>query len=192
MMKTKILVAAIASFLVVGSASADQFLTKANERNNIVSPGGPDIDTGGASCATATPIAATPFNDTGTTVGATNTNTSIPAGCSDYTTTAGPDLIYTFTTTPSASGINITATGAGAYDISIYVLSTCGNSATCVVGADATLDGGTETISGTTFPAGTYGLYIDSFYATGGASAGSYTLAFTGTLPVEVTEFSVD
>ena len=69
--------------------------------------------------------------------------------------------------------------------------STCGTSSTCVVGADATLAGGIETIAAQSFAPGTYGLYVDSFYSTA-AGSGAYDLSVTGTLPVEVTDFSVE
>lgn len=200
-MKNKILVAALANVLIVGAASADQFLTKANERNNVVSPGTAEVLGGGDTCATAQTIAALPFTDAGTTVGGTNTVGALPVGCSDYTTVAGPDKIYLFTTTAGAS-VSITATPTNAtFDPAIYVLSTCGTSATCVTGADATLGGAAETIAATGFAPGTYGLYVDSFYGAGVGCGGQgnilcgdgpYNLSVTGTLPVEVTDFSVD
>lgn len=193
MMKTKILVAVLANFLVVGAASADQFLTKADERNNVVSPGAPEIFAGGDTCGTAPNIAALPFNDTGDTTGATNTVTAIPGGCSNYTTVAGPDQIYTFTTTAGASVTISQSTTSTSYDGSIYVLSTCNDGTSCVTGSDAVIGPGTETISAFAFAPGTYALYMDSFYAVGnGQESGPYSVAVTGTLPVEVTEFSVD
>ncbi|MGB0134498.1 hypothetical protein, partial [Dokdonella sp.] len=171
-MKTKILVAVLANFLVVGAASADQFLTKADERNNIVSPGAPEVFAGGDTCATAPNINALPFSDSGTTVGATNTVAALQAGCSDYTAVNGPDQIYTFTTTAGASvAITLTPTTA-TYDPAIYVLSTCGTGTTCVTGSDSTLGGAAETINAFAFAPGTYGLYVDSFYAAGAGCGG--------------------
>src|SRR5690606_3285971 len=145
-MKNKILVAALANVLLVGAVYADQFLTKANERDNIRSPGDQVINGGGGSCGTAVAITTLPFVDAGTTVGATNTNGTLPAGCSNYTTVAGPDTIYTFTTGAGAS-VTISATTTGTYDGAIYVLGTCGTSASCVTGEDAVIGPGTETIS---------------------------------------------
>ena len=127
-MKSKILVAVLANVLLVGAVYADQFLTKADERNNVVSAGGSEVMGGGGSCGAAVVIAALPFADSGTTVGGTNTNNSLPTGCSDYTQVAGPDTIYTFTTGAGANiGITVAAT-TGTYDPSVYVLSTCGTS----------------------------------------------------------------
>ena len=191
-MKHKAIFAAVlASSMFAGMASADQFLTKADERNGVLSPGGNEVTGGGASCGTAPVIGSLPFADSGPTVGASNTVGSIPAGCSNYTTVAGPDEIYLFTTGAGASvGVSLDATTA-TYDPAIYILSTCGTSSTCVVGADATLAGGIETIAAQSFAPGTYGLYVDSFYSTA-AGSGAYDLSVTGTLPVEVTDFSVE
>ncbi|MEZ5461818.1 hypothetical protein [Dokdonella sp.] len=125
-MKTKILVAVLANFLVVGAASADQFLTKADERNNIVSPGGAEVFAGGDTCGTASNIAALPFSDSGDTTGATNTVNDIPIACNgNYTQVQGPDQIYTFTTTAGASVTISQSTTSSTYDGSIYVLGTC-------------------------------------------------------------------
>ena len=128
-MKHKAIFAAVlASSMFAGMASADQFLTKADERNGVLSPGGNEVTGGGASCGTAPVIGSLPFADSGTTVGASNTVGSIPAGCSNYTTVAGPDEIYLFTTGAGASvGVSLDATTA-AYDPAIYILSTCGTS----------------------------------------------------------------
>ena len=60
-------------------------------------------------------------------------------------------------------------------------------------GSDAAGANGVETISATVtngLPTGTYFLFVDSFYATGALSAGAYALSVTGTLPVELLEFS--
>lgn len=199
MINKKVIAAAILVNLVCASAaSAVQFTSKANERNNVVA-GAPAPNAGGNSCATATPIPTLPRTDTGTTVGAASTVGTLPSGCSDYTSVAGPDQIYTFTTGAGASvGISVTPTTA-TYDAAVYVLSTCGNAATCVVGSDAVLAGATESIPAQNYPAGTYGLYVDSFYTAtatcpqgGVCGSGAYTLNVTGNLPVQLTKFSVD
>jgi len=133
-----------------------------------------------------------PFTDTGSTTGANNTVSSVQAGCSDYTTNAGPDHIYAFKITargPSAS-IQMTTT-TGTYDSSIYILNgTTGamcpagtsNAVTnCLQGADAGLAGAGETLSTAeinTLPLNTQlYLFIDSFYSTV-AGNGNYTIKF--------------
>jgi len=138
--------------------------------------------------------AGTSFTDTGTTVGANNTVTSVQAGCSNYTTNAGPDVIYRFTLPALAQRIptctiDLTPTTA-TYDPSIYTLSStaCPNgtanpATNCVNGADAGLAGDPEQITDAemdAMPAGTYFLFIDSFYSTA-AGSGGYTLNFNCT-----------
>ena len=58
--------------MFAGMASADQFLTKADERNGVLSPGGNEVTGGGASCGTAPVIGSLPFADSGTTDDAEN------------------------------------------------------------------------------------------------------------------------
>jgi hypothetical protein len=166
---------------------------------------------GGDACSAAVPmnpgVGAT-FSDTGTTVGANDTVTAVQAGCEEYTTTAGPDVIYTFSLGPLASrGTPLTITltpNTPAYDPAIYTLSTAGvgcpagtaNSVTnCVNGSDSGFAGGQEQITdGETdaMPAGTYFLFVDSFYNTA-AGSGNYTLAFgVGPLPVELIDFTLE
>lgn len=144
------------------------------------------------------------YTDTGTTIGANNTVTSVQAGCSNYTAVAGPDVIYRFALPPVASriptcSITVTPTGGTGYDTAIYTLrnvgaNSCpagiGNATTnCINGADVGLGNAAETITDAemdAMPAGTYYLFIDSFYSGGSAGApnrhnGPYTLQFTCT-----------
>lgn len=219
---------ALAGFLVltVGAASAQRpsgyYASKADERAGRLTPGvqplpqGPITNAGGDTCAAATviPAGATDFMDSGTTVGANNTVNGIQAGCSNYTTVAGPDVIYTFTLGELANRVTplqivVTPTGATGYDAAIYTLSSAGtgcpagtvnNVTNCVNGADAGLADGAETITdGETdaMAAGTYFLFVDSFYLAGSAGApnrhnGPYDLVMNRPLPVELLEFSID
>ena len=51
---------------------------------------------------------------------------------------------------------------------------------------------GPELIAADNYAAGTYSVYIDSYYAAGGAaSCGTYTLDVTGTVPAELLEFEI-
>lgn len=197
-------------------AANGYYKTKADERAGRLTPGQPaqqpDAPTvGGDNCNAAVPMnpgVGLTFNDTGTTVGANNTVTSVQAGCSNYTTNAGPDVIYTFSLGPLASrGTPLTiglTTSTPTYDPSIYTLSTAGvgcpagtaNAVTnCVNGADAGLAGDPETITDAetdAMAAGTYFLFVDSFYATA-AGSGAYALAFgVGPLPVELIDFKLE
>lgn len=156
----------------------------------------PGTNAGGDTCASPTAFSTTPFNDSGTTVGANNTVGSLPITCNTvYTQVAGPDVIYQFGLNPTHTGVVISVTPSGGYDTSIYLLTTCGTGTTCPNGAgsDAAGANGAETISATVtngLSTGTYFLFVDSFYATGTLSAGNYALSVTGTLPVELLEFS--
>ena len=137
------------------------------------------------------------YNDTGTTIGANNTVQSVQAGCSTYSTVAGPDMIYRFALPELAARapvctITLTPTGGTNYDPAIYALSLAScpagtaNAATnCVTGIDSGGANSAETISDArtdAMPAGTYYLFVDSFYSTGALSSGAYTLAINCTL----------
>lgn len=208
---------ACAAVLATSAFAADGYYkTKADERAGRLTPGQPpralEVPTvGGDNCAAAVTInpgVGATFNDTGTTIGANNTVTSVQAGCQEYTSTAGPDVIYTFSLGPLAARgtpMTITLTPTAAWDPAIYNLSTAGagcpagtgNAATnCVNGADAGLASAAETITDAemdAMPAGTYFLFVDSFYSAGGLSAGPYNLAFgIGPLPVELIDMTIE
>jgi hypothetical protein len=133
----------------------------------------------------------TSYTDSDTTVGANNTVNSIQTGCSNETSTPGPDKIYKFVLPVLASRIptcSISMTATGGADLAIYTLSDTGtacpagtgnNVTNCVNGSDIA---GTEVITDAemdAMPAGTYYLFVDSFY-TGGvgqpAGNGPYTV----------------
>lgn len=213
----------IASTVMLGGAAQaaqdGYYATKADEKATKLTPGRPAAapraeapNAGGENCASATVIAALPFNDSDDTTGNVDDNGTLPGGCSDYTTTGGPDLIYSFTTSAGNSvAFTVTPTNA-IYDVAIYVLGTCGSSATCVIGADACLaDGqpqvpgcidnnGDEDIPATVFANGTHAVYVDSFYTAGTACGGQggnlcgtgpYTLSVTGVLPAELIDIQI-
>ena len=219
----RVLPALIVSTIALGgvaqAAQGGYYKTKADEKAGRVTPGRPPAaradapKSGGETCATATTIAALPFNDSDDTTGHVDDNGTLPGGCSDYTTTGGPDLIYSFTTGAGNSvAFNVTPT-TPTYDVSIYVLGTCGSSATCVIGADACLannqpqvpgctDGdGDEDIPATAFATGTHAFYVDSFYAAGApcggqgnqiCGSGAYNLSVTGTLPAQLLHIGIE
>ena len=134
----------IASTFLLGGAALAQdgyYATKSDEKAGRLSPGpvpgsgsrAPEV--GGENCATATGIGSLPYSDSDDTTGHVNDVNMIPAGCSDYTQVAGPDLIYVFSTGPNNNiAFNVNPTN-NIYDPAIYILGTCGTSATCVVGA---------------------------------------------------------
>jgi hypothetical protein len=213
-----------AALLMAGPLAAQDghYATKADARAGRVTPGrAPSVagitmpDGGGETCGTATAIPGLPFNDAGNTVGHVNDNDALPDGCSDYSQTSGPDLIYVFTTT-AGNNVAFTVSPTDAvYDPALYVLGTCGTSATCVVGADACLGGAQPQPPGCAdgdadedipavldrFTPGTHALYVDSFYAPGTPCGGQgglicgegpYTLSVTGSLPAELIHIRVE
>lgn len=220
----RVVPALIATTVMLGGAAQaaqdSYYATKADEKARKLTPGRPAAapgaeapNAGGENCATATPIASLPFADSDDTTGNVDDNTDIPGGCSDYTTTNGPDLLYTFTVGAGNNvAFNVTPTNA-IYDVAIYILGTCGTSATCVIGADACLaDGvpqvpgcldndGDEDIPGTAFANGTHAIYIDSFYGAGVPCPGQnnnlcgngpYNLNVTGVLPAELINIGIE
>lgn len=190
-------------------AAGGHYATKADEKAGVLTPGEVPL-AGGDTCGTETPIPPLgiggTFFDTGDTTGKSNTVGTLPAGCSDYTSVAGPDHIYTFTT--GASNPNnpsfLVQTSDDDYDPSIYILGTCGSAATCVTGSDGCFARtnpfnpcgpvSDEQIGPQAFAMNTqFFFYIDSFYAIGnGQESGPYNLTVTGPLPVELIDFSVE
>lgn len=146
----------------------------------------------GAAIPPGTYTVAAPFTDSGTTVGANNTVATVPLACNGfYTQVAGPDVIYSFQISARGANPQITSsTTSPLFDQSIYILNgatgvmcpagTGNTAANCLQGADEVFNGATETINAGqmgTLPLNTpLYLFIDSFYSTGGASAGPYTV----------------
>jgi hypothetical protein len=202
------------------AAERSHFATKADERAGRLTPGdvphppGAVTAVGGDTCAAPHEFPYClpgPFSDTGTTVGADNTVGQVNAGCSDYSTVAGPDVIYRFDYAgiiPNPPPFSALVSPAAGYDVAVYLLAASGgcpvgtgNSVTnCVMGADAQGAGGTEFVGGFQdgpLPLGIYYLFIDSFYSTGTAALpnrhqGTYSLQVGGICPVELLEFSVE
>jgi hypothetical protein len=188
---------------------ADYYATKLDYMAGVLTQGErPAVPKAGSDTCTAPPvIASLPFTDSGDTTGGLNTVDVIPVACNGFSNTArGPDNIYEFTVTAGNNLLITVSTPDISYDTSIYVLSTCGDGQTCVVGADnciATELGqfpacprfdSTEQIQAS-LAAGTYYLYIDSWYfGTNplGRGAGPYDVDIEGSLPVELHEFTVD
>jgi hypothetical protein len=223
-MRRAVLVLLGLTFVPAGAALAQDgyYATKADERAGHVTKGAaPDPaarapEVGGENCAAPHGISALPFSDTDTTLGHINDNNGpLPVGCSDYTQISGPDLVYVFSTGPGNNiAFNVNPLDS-LYDPSLYILGTCGNNTTCVVGADACLAHGQPPAAGCTdgdgdedipavlnrFTSGTHAIYVDSFYAAGlpcGGQAnnlcgtGPYTLSVTGVLPVELIDIRIE
>ncbi len=168
---------------------------------------------GGDTCPTGTIINAVPYNDTGTTVGATDnydlppdTATPTVTGCPTCTGTgAGPagslprGAVYTGTGTGPDVAYSITYAGAGPFNMTatmdptatqdmaiIVYTNVCSSSlADGIVVDDTGAGGAAESVSITNMPAGTYNIVVDG-YSTGGTPpgpSGPYTLNVTGSNP---------
>lgn len=196
------LIRVLAILALVPTLAVAQGYTKADERNGVPAPIIPED--GGDTCAAPTVVGSLPFNDTGDTTGADNTNGTLPAGCSDYTTTAGPDEIYSFTTTNGLGSVSFALTTTDPdYDPSIYLLGVCTSSASCIAGSDMCFAVNNpfnpcgpvsdESFGPVALADGTYYFFVDSFYAIGnGQEAGPYEVDMDGTLPVHLLEFEID
>jgi hypothetical protein len=189
-------------------AAGGHYATKADYRNGVLTPGEVPLD-GSDTCAAPTVIpglaSGETYNDNGTTVGKTNTVGTIPLSCNgNYTTVAGPDAIYTFTTNTGTNATFTVWTTSPTFDLSIYILATCNNGPSCVVGSDDCFGETTpgnpcgavslEELGPVALPdSTTLFLYVDSFYGVGTPNgSGPYTLAVEGPLPVELIEFEIE
>jgi len=151
---------------------------------------------GGGSCPNPPLIGSLPFNQAGNTCGGANTVNSY-GGCPNLAFPyPGPEDVYAITYGASQS-LDITADLAGSTgDLAIFVLATCGSGDSCFTTSQDAIGPGigpevVPTISGR--PAGTFYVYIDSYYAASNpAGCGSYTLNVAGTLPVELESFQID
>jgi hypothetical protein len=149
---------------------------------------------GGGSCATPVEIGSLPFSDAGDTCGATNTVTNYGGTCTLPFSYAGEDEVYRMVV-GAGNNVDFSATLGPAGDLALFLVTTCGNGATCVANSqDAIGPGaGPETIAATSYAPNTYFLYVDSYYDAGTTgSCGTYTLNVTGTLPVELLNFNAD
>ena len=210
----------IATIAVLGAvpagALADYYATKADYRAGKLTPGEKASRDGSDDCNSPPDmgcpiIFGDPFTDTGDTTGATSTIDTIPSACNgNYSTVAGPDHLYTFIDGQpgqigSIWGFQVTTTDDD-YDLSIYILSACGDGKTCVIGADDCLARSAidnpcgpvsdeEIIPVSFVSPGAYFFVVDSFYAPGnpdGRDSGPYTLSVIGPCPVELLKFWVE
>lgn len=155
-------------------------------------------DTGGT-CPSPPIVAALPFTDADDTCRiATNVITNYGGVCNTALPFPypGPEVVYRLDLgTGNTVDFSADLTGSTG-DLAIFVVgSACGNGTNCVANSqDAVGPGaGPEVIAAAAYTPGTYFVYMDSYYAVGTAGAcGTYTLTITGTLPVELMEFTAE
>lgn len=220
------LIVLIACVVVVGTAPvlADYYASKQDYLNGVLTPGDKPVSAtpkDGSDDCTSPPVIAdltNGFMDSGDTAGGTSSISILPMACNGlYRSAAGTDNIYQFTLGAAGSVTVTVSTPDDDFDISTYVVSTCGDGDSCVIGADDCLSteevnevnngmqfslcpnapsgDSTETFDVTNVGAGTYYLYVDSWYPgddPDGRGEGRYDLVVTGTLPVQLLEFSID
>jgi hypothetical protein len=182
--RSKILALFLLSVILFGSNASS-----GAARQNLNSGGATTlaVAAGGDTCASPTVISTLPFNDSGDTTNATNTQSFfLNATCaSGMVTRPGPDLVYSFTVFPGNS-LTLTLDPSATFDATLYVISgPCTSGSGCIVESDTGIEGVAETIGPRTFNPGTYYVYVDSIYAPNeGPYQGPYTLSVTGTLGV--------
>ena len=158
------------------------------------------VPAGGGTCATPVSIASLPFSQAGNSCGGTN-------NINDYDSPAclanlafpypGPEDVWAITV-GAGNALNISASLTGSTgDLALFLVGTCGSGTSCITTSNDAIGpgAGPEQIppaDTTGLAAGTYYVYVDSYYGTGSASCGTYTLAVTGTLPVSLEAFSID
>lgn len=148
---------------------------------------------GGDLCSAPTAVTTLPFNDNGTTVGATdNSTSSLPFACfggeGSGPSRPGPDVFYSFTILGPGNSLTFSlTTSSNTFDPAIYVLSTCADLSTCQGGVDAGVDGDPEQLIVSNLPAGTYYFGVDSAFDSSPSNDGPYALSVSGSFGVPVT-----
>ena len=192
-----LLTAASAAALLFGAMSA----TAANRSDPAfiaAHPGGSGTN-GGGTCATPVTIGALPFTQAGDTCGSANNINSYPGGTCGTSLASpypGPDDVWAITV-GAGNSIDVSADLTGSTgDLALFFLSTCGDGNSCLANSQDAIGAGAgpeiiPTITGLT-SGNTYYIYVDSYYASGAASCGSYTLNVAGTLPVTLESYQID
>lgn len=140
-----------------------------------------------------------PFNDSGDSCNGSNSISSY-SGATECDGLAGfsyggEEIVYEIQLGATNNvGFSADLTGSTG-DLALFLISTCNDGSTCVeTSQDAIgVGAGPEVIDPVSYAAGTYYLYIDSYYDAGTAgSCGIYDLTVTGALPAELVEFAID
>jgi hypothetical protein len=141
-------------------------------------------DSPGSPCDAAIVIPSLPYTDQNNTCGA-------PAEVRDYNnfdTTGlcnhtgayeGPELIYEIALS-SGNDITLTLSPNAASDMALFLVSDCTDPKSCVGWADNIGPGAVSTVSPGTLAAGSYWVFVDSFYADAPLGCGDYTLEVSG------------
>ncbi len=133
--------------------------------NSEAAPEPPANDT----CATATVVTrCTTFTDAGSTALANSDYPLVAGSCTGYAASGG-DVVYAVDLLVDDV---ITVTYTNASDASLYMITDCADAqGSCVIGADDTLTGGTETFTHTIATPGTHYVILNTYSA---GSGGDY------------------
>ena len=157
----------------------------------------PPVEVGGDGCPPGAFVTdPLPWNDTGNTCsGFTNTVTTYTGACTLPFPYGGEDVIYEMTL-GAGNSVDFSMDLAGSTgDLVLFILSTCGDGSTCVTNSQDAIGvgAGPEVIAAASYTAGTYYVYIDSYYDAGTAgSCGAYSLTVGGNLPAELLSFEAE
>ena len=153
---------------------------------------------GGADCASPAVItgvdAGTPFTDNDNSCGAASVVSNYQNATCNAVAYPGPELIYEIELLTN-NMITVDLTPSALVDMGVFMVSDCTTPTSCVDFHDAIGAGVPSQIPRLqvgAYPAGTYFLYVDSYYPSGTSSCGDYTLTVSGSVPVELISFSVE
>ncbi len=139
-------------------------------------------------------ITSLPFSHSGNTCGSVN-SVDFYTNCGLLTPYPGEEVIYEITLGEmNMVEFTLDLTGSTG-DLMLALIGICGDGTSCVGNSQDAIGVGVgpEVLPENNYPAGTYYLYVDSFYNAGTAgSCGTYTLTIDGTLPVDLFSFTVD
>ena len=119
--------------------------------------------------------------------------TSYASNTCNSPTYPGPEILYTFTGEASLADLELTPLGLA--DLGLFLVRNCASPTTCVDFHDAIGPGAVSTVPrlSSGYLSGIYYVYVDSYYADGPMSCGSYRLSVRGELKIaERVSFSVD
>lgn len=178
-------------------------------RQRVAPPSGSMLRAGGINCASPTVVGTPTWSDSDNTCSGNNTLEDYWTGAPNCETYPypGPELLYQIDL-GTANEVQILLEPQTA-DLGVFLLSDCTSGLSCVTFFDAVGGGAPSLIApgqtGVTVPGqpgtfdfapvsgpGSYYVYVDSYYASGVLSCGSYNLTVTGNLPVELMEFKVE
>lgn len=191
--KTRLVAGLAICFLAGGVFAANR-----SSPDFVPTPQSGPVPAGGGSCATPAQIGPLPFSQGGNSCGGANNITNYGGACTTLPFPyPGPDDVWRITV-GATNSLNIQADLTGSTgDLALFFVGgTCGSGAGCIANSQDAIGvgAGPEIIPAqTNVAAGTYFVYVDSYYAVGNAaSCGTYTLSVAGSLPVTITNFSID